>query len=305
MQQAYLDYLRDTYKDLRVGSGYDFPVEFIETGSLWFNRITGGGLARGRVSVFWGNESSGKTTTALTVVDNAEKVGFVDVEGGFTTQWAKKWIKDLSKLIVAYPSVGETALRLVIDMISKQFDLVILDSIASLLPQSELEGKREQAAQARLMNRHLRELCGALASSRTAVLFLNQVREKVGEMYGSPETLPGGRGILFVASLMVKFRRGDWLEEAGERKGIQVRLTVTKNKLFTPWQTSYFNLYWDGHIDTPEELARLFLETGEATQKGSYFEFREKKFHGKESYLAYVRECFSEAPGQERRVSLI
>lgn len=293
---TYVDALQKKYKDSFIifGSSPKLNIERISTGSLTLDATLGGGLPKGKMVVFWGQEMSGKTTTALLCLKGVEKGLYVDVEKSYDPEWAKKLGLDIDNLIVARPSSGEVALSIVADALQKEFDVVVIDSVAALVPSLELNKGLEEsmvvAAQARLINYGIRRL--NLMNKNTCLIFVNQVREKIGVMYGSPEKMPGGRAIYFVPHVRLKFRKGGWLprdKKEAKRMGIEVRVMVEKNKFGESQRDVHFDLYWAGYIDQIEEKARLMLDSGEIIQEGAWYSWGKKKVHGKDLLLELLK----------------
>src|SRR3989440_7524292 len=225
---------------MRLGQGNREPIESISTGSLTLDMALGvGGLPRGRITEIYGTESSGKTTLALHVVAEAQRKGglalFVDAEHALDTEYARCLGVDVEKLYISQPTTGEEALEIMDAIIrSGAVDVVVLDSVAALVPRAEIEGEMGDAfvgIQARMMSQALRKLGGSINKSNTVAIFINQLREKIGVMYGNPETTPGGRALKFWASIRLEVRRGDAIKVGTEQTGARMKVKVVKNKV--------------------------------------------------------------------------
>ena len=272
----------------------------IPTGSLSLDLALGGrGLPRGRVAEFYGPEASGKTTLALSVAANAQRAGgvaaFIDAEHAFDPTWAKRIGVDLESLLVSQPDTGEQAME-ICDLLvrSGAVDVVIVDSVAALVPKAEINGEMGDThvgLQARLMSQALRKLSGSIARSRTAVIFLNQMREKIGIMYGNPETTPGGRALKFYASVRIDLRRSTTLKVGDRPIGTRTRAKVVKNKVAPPFQTAEFDILFERGISPEGDLLDLGVEVGLIEKSGAWLSYGDVRLgQGREAARRFLEE---------------
>lgn len=283
-----------------LGSDKVVPIEGISTGSLSLDIALGGqGIPRGRIIEIFGPESSGKTTLALHVVAEAQKAGgiaaFIDAEHALDPSWARKLGVDLEMLLVSQPSYGEEAMHITEMLIkSNAVDVIVIDSVAALVPKKELDGEigdTHVGLQARLMSQSLRKLTAAIAKSRTSVIFINQIREKIGVMFGSPETTPGGRALKFYASCRVDVRRIGQLKDGEEVVGQRVRAKVVKNKVAPPFRSAEFDMLHSDGISYEGDILDMGMEQKFIGRTGAWFRYGDLQLgQGKEKARLYLRE---------------
>ena len=283
-----------------LGTEQQGGIPGISTGSLSLDIALGGrGIPRGRIIEIFGPESSGKTTLALHVVANAQREGgiaaFVDAEHALDPSWAKKLGVELETLLVSQPSHGEEAMHITEMLIrSNAVDVVVVDSVAALVPQKELEGEMGDShvgLQARLMSQAMRKLTGAIAKSKTSVIFINQIREKIGVMFGSPETTPGGRALKFYSSCRIDVRRIGQLKEGEEVVGQRVRAKVVKNKVAPPFRVAEFDMMHTNGISGEGDVLDLAVSHKLVQRSGSWFRYGELHLgQGREKTRAFLQE---------------
>jgi recombination protein RecA len=286
---------------MRLGQkGGVAPVEVIPTGALSIDYALGiGGVPRGRVIEIFGPESSGKTTLALQVIAQAQKLGgmaaFVDAEHALDASYAQKLGVDLDSLLVSQPDNGEQALEIVEVLIrSGGVDVVVVDSVAALVPRAEIEGEMGEAQmglQARLMSQALRKLTGVVSKSKTALIFINQLREKIGVMFGNPETTTGGRALKFYASVRIDIRRIGSLKEGDAVIGGRTRVKVVKNKLAPPFREAEFDVMYGQGISREGDLLDLAVEHKVIDKSGAWFAYGgERLGQGRENAKTFLRD---------------
>nr|Q3AU08.1 RecName: Full=Protein RecA; AltName: Full=Recombinase A [Chlorobium chlorochromatii CaD3] len=286
---------------MRMGDGSaGLTVQAISTGSMALDFALGvGGLPRGRVTEIYGPESSGKTTLALHVIAEAQKEGgitaIVDAEHAFDPSYARKLGVDINALLISQPESGEQALSIVETLVrSGAVDVVVVDSVAALVPQAELEGEMGDSSmglQARLMSQALRKLTGAISKSSTVCIFINQLRDKIGVMYGSPETTTGGKALKFYSSVRLDIRKIAQLKDGDELTGSRTRVKVVKNKVAPPFKMAEFDILYGEGISALGELIDLGVEFGVIKKAGSWFSYgTEKLGQGRESVKKILRE---------------
>jgi recombination protein RecA len=285
---------------MRLGEETRIPVEVIPTGSIALDVALGiGGLPRGRVVEIYGPESSGKTTVALHAIANAQKGGgiaaFIDAEHALDPEYAQKLGVDTEALLVSQPDTGEQALE-IMDMLirSGAIDIVVIDSVAALVPKAEIEGEMGDShvgLQARLMSQALRKIAGALNQTKTTAIFINQLREKVGVMFGSPETTSGGKALKFYASVRMDIRRIETLKDGTEAVGNRTRIKVVKNKMAPPFKTAEFDILYGVGISKEGSLIDLGVEQGIVRKAGAWYTYEGDQLgQGKENARNFLRD---------------
>jgi len=286
---------------MRLGQrGAIAPIEAISTGAISIDYALGvGGLPRGRVVEIFGPESSGKTTLALQVIAEAHKNGgmaaFVDAEHALDAQYAQKLGVDLDNLLVSQPDNGEQALEIVEVLVrSNSVDVVVVDSVAALVPKAEIEGEMGEAQmglQARLMSQALRKLTGAVSKSKTTLIFINQLREKIGVMFGNPETTTGGRALKFYASVRIDIRRIASIKDGDQIIGGRTRVKIVKNKVAPPFREAEFDVMYGEGISREGDLLDLAVEKRIVEKSGAWFAFAgERLGQGRENAKQFLKE---------------
>ncbi|MDY0814161.1 recombinase RecA [Kitasatospora purpeofusca] len=297
---------------MRLGEKANEPIEVISTGSTALDVALGvGGIPRGRVVEIYGPESSGKTTLTLHVAANAQRAGgtvaFVDAEHALDPDYAKKLGVDTDALLVSQPDTGEQALEIT-DMLirSGAVDLVIIDSVAALVPRAEIEGEMGDShvgLQARLMSQALRKIAGALNQSNTTAIFINQLREKIGVMFGSPETTTGGRALKFYASVRLDIRRIETLKDGTEAVGNRTRVKVVKNKVAAPFKQAEFDILYGVGISREGGLIDMGVEHGFIRKSGAWYTYEGDQLgQGKENARNFLRDNPQLADEIERKI---
>src|SRR6187397_2147973 len=285
---------------MRLGSDERAPVAVIPTGSIALDVALGiGGLPRGRIVEIYGPESSGKTTLALHAVANAQKAGgiaaFIDAEHALDPEYAKKLGVDTDALLVSQPDTGEQALE-IMDMLirSGAIDVIVVDSVAALVPRAEIEGEMGDShvgLQARLMSQALRKITGRLNQSKTTAIFINQLREKIGVFFGSPETTTGGRALKFYASVRLDIRRIETLKDGTDAVGNRVRVKVVKNKMAPPFRVADFDLLYGQGISREGGLIDMGVEHGFVRKAGAWYTYEGDQLgQGKENARSFLKD---------------
>jgi recombination protein RecA len=297
---------------MRLGDETRVPVEVIPTGAISLDVALGlGGLPRGRIVEIYGPESSGKTTVALHAVASAQRLGgiaaFIDAEHALDPDYAKKLGVDTDALLVSQPDTGEQALE-IMDMLirSGAIDIVVIDSVAALVPKAEIEGEMGDShvgLQARLMSQALRKITGALSQTKTTAIFINQLREKVGVMFGSPETTTGGKALKFYASIRLDVRRIETLKDGTDAVGNRTRVKVVKNKMSPPFKVAEFDILYGLGISREGGLIDLGVEQGIVRKAGAWYTYDGDQLgQGKENARTYLKDNPDLANEIEKRI---
>lgn len=285
---------------MRLGSEEAIePLPVISTGSLSLDIATGvGGYPRGRVIEIFGPESSGKTTLALSAIAEAQKAGgiaaFIDAEHALDINYAKKLGVRVEDLLVSQPDTGEQALEIAEALVrSNAVDIIVIDSVAALVPKAEIEGEMGDSLpglQARLMSQALRKLTSAISRSQTTVIFINQIRMKIGVMFGNPETTTGGTALKFYSTMRLDIRRVENLKDSSDTIGGRVRVKIVKNKVAPPFKQAEFDIYFNEGISREGEILDLGVEKGIIEKAGSWFSYNGQRIgQGRESAREYLR----------------
>jgi len=285
---------------MRLGEAKHLQIEVISTGSLALDLALGvGGVPRGRVTEIYGPESSGKTTICQHVVAEAQKAGglaaFIDMEHALDPAYAANCGVDVENLYIAQPDTGEQALEIAEALVrSGTMDVVVVDSVAALVPRAEIEGDMGDAhmgLQARLMSQALRKLSGAIKQSNTAMIFTNQLRMKIGVMFGNPETTSGGRALKFYSSVRLDVRRIQSIKEKGEVIGSRTRVRVTKNKVAAPFRQAEFDIMYNEGISRVGDIMDIGVELGVIDKRGSFYNYKDERLaQGRENAKSVLRE---------------
>lgn len=282
---------------MMMGDGSKQFVEHISSGCISLDRALGiGGYPKGRIIELYGPESSGKTTVALHAIASCQKEGglaaFIDAEHALDPIYAKKIGVDIEHMVISQPDCGEQAIDIAEKLIlSGAVDIVVIDSVAALIPKSELEGDMESASvgvQARLMSKAMRKLTGAVNRSKCIVIFINQIREKVGVMYGNPETTTGGRALKFFSSVRIEVRKYDVIKEGTNVIGNKVKAKIVKNKVAPPCTEAQFEILYGKGISCDSQIIEEAVNRGIIEKSGSWFKYGDLRWHG----LAEVRNLF-------------
>jgi recombination protein RecA len=297
---------------MRLGDEGRAPIAVIPTGAIALDIALGiGGLPRGRIVEIYGPESSGKSTVALHAVANAQKSGgiaaFIDAEHALDPEYAKALGVDTDALLVSQPDTGEQALEIA-DMLirSGALDLLVIDSVAALVPRAEIEGEMGDShvgLQARLMSQALRKITGALSNSGTTAIFINQLREKVGVMFGSPETTTGGKALKFYASVRLDIRRIETLKDSGEAVGNRTRVKVVKNKVAPPFKQAEFDILYGQGVSREGSLIDMGVDQGILRKSGAWYTYEGDQLgQGKENARKFLRDNPDIANEIEKRI---
>jgi recombination protein RecA len=284
---------------MRMGDDEVQQVDVIPTGSLAIDRALGvGGLPRGRIVELYGPEASGKTTLTLHVIASAQQLGgiaaFIDVEHALDVNYARALGVNINDLLISQPDTGEQALEIVEMLVrSGSLDVIVIDSVAALVPRSEIEGEMGDshvALQARLMSQALRKLTGIVNKTRCCVVFTNQIREKVGVVFGNPEVTPGGRALKFYTTVRMEIRRIGSLKVDGESIGNRSRVKIVKNKVAPPFKQAEFDIIFGEGVNMAGEIIDLGQETGLVEKSGAWYTIDEERFQGKENLRTFLQE---------------
>lgn len=276
---------------MKLGDGVIAPVESIPTGSLTLDYALGiGGVPRGRIVEIYGPESSGKTTLCLHIIAEAQKKGglaaFVDAEHALDVNYAKRLKVDTANLLLSQPDFGEQALEIVDTLIrSNALDIIVVDSVAALVPRSEIEGDMgdpQMAMQARLMSQALRKITGAISKSKTCVIFINQLRSKIGVMFGNPETTTGGNALKFYASLRLDIRRIAAIKDGANVIGNRTKVKIAKSKVAPPFKEVEFDILYNEGISKAGDIIDLATSHEILKKSGAWFTYKEDRFQGRD-----------------------
>ena len=285
---------------MRMGEDTIIKIDSISTGSISLDAAIGiGGIPRGRITEIYGPESSGKTTLALHIVAEAQKTGgyaaFIDAEHAMDPEYAKKLGVDIENLLISQPDTGEQALDIAETLVrSSALDVIVIDSVAALVPKAELDGDMgdtHMGLQARLMSQALRKLTGTVSKSKTSVIFINQIRYKIGVMFGSPETTTGGNALKFYSSIRLDIRRIAQIKEGDQVVGNRTRVKVVKNKVAPPFKTTEFDIMYGEGISYEGDLLDLAVQADIVNKTGAWFSFNDEKIgQGRENAKRYLKE---------------
>ena len=285
---------------MRLGESTRLDVETIPTGSLALDIALGtGGIPRGRITEIYGPESSGKTTLAQHIMAECQRMGgvaaFIDVEHALDADYAERCGVNIDQLYISQPDTGEQALEITEALVrSGAVDVIVIDSVAALVPRAEIEGDMgdpHMGLQARLMSQALRKLAGAIKRSNTAVVFTNQLRMRIGVLFGNPETTSGGRALKFYAAVRVDLRRREAIKKGGEVIGNRIRARVKKNKLAAPFKVAEFDIMFDHGISKEGSLLDVGVDLGSIEKRGSYYSYGDVRLgQGRENVKAFLRE---------------
>lgn len=296
---------------MRLGDNISVNVESIPTGSLSLDLALGiGGIPKGRIVEIYGPESSGKTTLALHMIASAQKLGgevaYVDAEHALEPAYARALGVDIDSLLISQPDTGEDALAITEMLVrSGAIDIVVVDSVAALTPRSEIEGEMGDSSVgvvARLMSQALRKLAGVISKTQCIVIFINQLREKIGVMYGNPETTPGGRALKYFSSIRIDIRRIETLKNGTEMIGNRTRAKVVKNKVAPPFKEAEFDIMYGEGISKVGELVDLGVKLDLVEKGGAWYTLGEQRFQGRDNIKKYLKENPEEADKLEAQI---
>ncbi len=297
---------------MKLGEAAKIHVESIPTGSISLDLALGvGGVPRGRITEIYGPESSGKTTLCQHIIANAQRAGgyaaFVDAEHALDPSYAAKCGVDTNNLLISQPDTGEQALEIVDSLVrSNAIDVIVIDSVAALTPRAEIEGEMGDShvgLQARLMSQAMRKLTGAISNSNTAIIFTNQLREKVGVMFGNPETTSGGKALKFYASVRLDIRRTDSIKQGQDVVGNRTRVRVVKNKVAPPFRVAEFDIMYSEGISREGGLIDLGLEMGLVKKSGAWFNVGDIRLgQGRENAKEFLRQNTDVASAIEEQI---
>lgn len=295
-----------------MGENRHLDIECISTGSLMLDLALGiGGLPKGRIIEIYGTESSGKTTISLQAVAEAQKAGgtaaFIDVEHALDPVYAKKLGVDIDNMLVSQPDTGEQALEIIETLVrSGAIDIIVLDSVAAMTTRAEIDGDMGDAhvgVQARLMSQALRKLTSVISKSNCVAIFINQIREKIGVMYGNPETTPGGRALKFYSSVRIEVRRGEPIKDGAEIIGNRTKCKVVKNKVAPPFKTAEFDMLYGEGVSKMGEIVDTAVEFDVIKKSGSWFSYDDMKIgQGRDKVKQYLIENPSVCDEVEKRI---
>ena len=285
---------------MRLGDAEKMNIKVIPTGILSLDVALGvGGVPRGRIIEIYGPESSGKTTVALHIVAEAQKMGgtaaFIDAEHALDPQYAGKLGVDINELLIAQPDMGEQALEITEALVrSNSVDIIVVDSVAALVPRAELEGEMgdsHMGVQARLMSQALRKLTGIVGKTKTTVIFINQIREKIGIVYGNPETTTGGRALKFYASVRIEIRKADAIKNGTDIIGNRTKVKIVKNKVAPPFKVAEFDVIYGEGASRVGSLLDIAVDQEIIRKSGAWFSYKEERIgQGRENAKAYLKE---------------
>lgn len=284
---------------MKLGEAHKVNVETVSTGSLSMDMALGGGIPKGRIIEIYGPESSGKTTLTLHAIAEMQKIGgtaaFIDAEHALDPAYAKRLGVDTDNLLISQPDNGEQALEIVETLVrSNAVDLIVVDSVAALVPRAEIEGEMGDAhmgLQARLMSQALRKLTGVISRSNATIIFVNQIRMKIGVMFGNPETTTGGNALKFYASVRMDIRRISQIKQGEEIVGNRARVKVVKNKIAPPFRQAEFDIMYNRGISRSGDVLDLAVERGIVDKSGAWFAYNDGKIgQGREAAKEYLEQ---------------